>query len=78
MPEQSQTIRRPQRLNSNVIKFTPIYVTHISVTRVSSRVRANTVRMCPDTFTNKSYYYTFSTFVIITIITKNFLNINIY
>lgn len=61
MPEQSQTIRRSQRLNSSVIKFTPIYVTPIyvtpiSVTRASSRVRVNTVRMSPDTFTNKSYY----------------------
>lgn len=56
MPEQSQTIRRSQRLNSNVIKFTPIYVTPISVTRASSRVRANTVRLSPDTFINKSYY----------------------
>ena len=56
MPEQSQTIRRSQRLNSSVVKFAPIYVAPISAIRASSRVRINTVPMSPDTFTNKSYY----------------------
>jgi len=51
MPDQSQTIRRSQRLNHRVVRFAPL-----STSRTSCRTRATVVRLSPVSFTNKSYY----------------------
>lgn len=51
MPDQSQNIRRSQRLNRRVVRFAPL-----STSRTSCRTRATVVRLSPVSFTNKSYY----------------------
>lgn len=51
MPEQSQTIRRSQRVRSSVVKFSPV-----SAPRTSCRMRETAVRLSPCSFANKSYY----------------------
>lgn len=51
MPEQSQNIRRSQRIRSSVVRFSPA-----PSTRASGRIRETAVRLSPCSFTNKSYY----------------------